>query len=386
MAREYAALTINRDLAAQLHAIRTKAVKDEAARQDLGELLQSALELEFATIPTYLSAAFSLYPSSSNEKIYDLILRVAIEEMLHMSAVANLMNAIGVAPNIVAAVPKFPCTLNILKDPLTLNLGSFSFDLIEDLFMRIEAPEKPIHYKVLAMAARPKTIGQFYAGIIDIIQRDIIPDLFKNAERDRYKQVEVKSLFNKSIAYASNQDSNKYPLKSDIDFMITDKASAVRHLSWIVDQGEGESEIDPLTLEGLPGHFYRFESIVRLRYLVKDANAVKEYSFSGGDLPLEPAGVHEFDANAKASDYANHQAVMQEMSFFNDDYTSMVNSLETAFNCPRPEEKPQAEAAYQEALGLMRNLQDMANLIIRAATIAGVKGGIPFEYTGSPIA
>jgi hypothetical protein len=105
VAQNYSPLTINRDLAVNLRAIRTTAIRDEDARQALGVLLQSALQLEFATIPPYLSAAFSL---TSNEKIYRLILRAAVEEMLHMTAVANLMNAIGIAPNIVAAAPEYP--------------------------------------------------------------------------------------------------------------------------------------------------------------------------------------------------------------------------------------------------------------------------------------
>ena len=168
MAPTYSPLTINRNLEVSLRAIQTTEIRDQDARQALGVLLQSALQLEFATIPTYLSAAFSL---TSNSKIYQLILRAAVEEMLHMTAVANLMNAIGVAPDIVAAVPDFPYHLTVLEPPLKLDLRSFSFDLVEDLFMRIEAPEDPVEFPTLAPAAdRPRTIGQFYAGIIDIIE------------------------------------------------------------------------------------------------------------------------------------------------------------------------------------------------------------------------
>src|SRR5947207_15954465 len=250
MATNYSPLTINRNLEVSLRAIQTTEIRDEDARRALGVLLQSALELEFATIPTYLSAAFSL---TSNGKIYQLILRAAIEEMLHMTAVANLMNAIGIAPNIVAAVPEFPYHLTVLEPPLKLDLRSFSFDLIRDLFMQIEAPEDPVQFPTLAPAAdRPRTIGQFYAGIIDIIGSDTLPGLFNNAVRDAYKQRQVRPNF-APIAYLSNQDASKYPLKADIDFKITDKASAVRHLSWVVDQGEGSAPFDPLTAEGIPG-------------------------------------------------------------------------------------------------------------------------------------
>ena len=89
-----------------------------------------------------------------------------------MTAVANLMNAIGIAPNIVAAAPVYPYELTVLDPPLELDLRSFSFDLVKTLFMQIETPEDPVTFPVVVAAAdRPETIGQFYAGIIDIIEK-----------------------------------------------------------------------------------------------------------------------------------------------------------------------------------------------------------------------
>ncbi|MDO8396349.1 MAG: ferritin-like protein [Bradyrhizobium sp.] len=379
MASNYSPLTINRKLGANLRAIQTTEIQGEDARQTLGGLLQSALQLEFATIPTYLSAAFSL---TANGKISDLILRAAIEEMLHMTAVANLMNAIGTAPDIVAAVPDYPHHLTVLEPPLQLDLRSFSLDLVKDLFMRIEAPEDPVEFPSLAPAAEPRTIGQFYASIIDIIESGKIPGLFDNAVRDAYKQREVRPNF-KPIAYLNNQDTGRYPLKPEIDFRITDKASAVRHLSWVVDQGEGSAPFDPLTSEGLPGHYYRFESIIKSRFLVKDENAQPlGYSFSGGDLPFDPAGVHEFDTNAKIRNYDAFPTVRRQMKLFNDSYTSMINSLHQAFNCPGPDQQEQAKEAYSQALDTMRTMPNVATAIIQKAKEKNIKAGVPFEFTG----
>lgn len=379
MASNYSPLTINRTLGVNLRAIQTTEIQGEDARQALGGLLQSALQLEFATIPTYLSAAFSL---TANGKISDLILRAAIEEMLHMTAVANLMNAIGTAPDIVAAVPDYPHHLTVLEPPLQLDLRSFSLDLVKDLFMRIEAPEDPVEFPSLAPAAEPRTIGQFYASIIDIIDSEKIPGLFDNAVRDAYKQREVRPNF-KPIAYLNNQDTGRYPLKPEIDFSITDKASAVRHLSWVVDQGEGSAPFDPLTSEGLPGHYYRFESIIKSRFLVKDENAQPlGYSFSGGDLPFDPAGVHEFDTNAKIRNYDAFPTVRRQMKLFNDSYTSMINSLHQAFNCPGPDQQEQAKEAYSQALDTMRTMPNVATAIIQKAKEKNIKAGVPFEFTG----
>lgn len=381
MASNYSPLTINRTLGVNLRAIQTTEIQGEDARQTLGELLQSALQLEFATIPTYLSAAFSL--ASSNRKISDLILRAAVEEMLHMTAVANLMNAIGIAPDIIAAVPNYPHHLTVLDPPLKLDLRSFSFDLVENLFMQIEAPEDPIDFpSVTAAADLPRTIGQFYAGIIDIIETDKIPGLFDNAVRDAYKQREARPRF-KQMAYLNNNDNGRYLLKPEIDFRITDKVTAVRHLSWVVDQGEGSAPLDPLTSEGLPGHYYRFESIIKSRFLVKDENAQPlGYSFSGGDLPFDPAGVHEFRTNAKTADYGAVPAVQESMQGFNESYSSMINSLHQAFNCPAEDQQEQAMAAYIDALASMRNMPNQATSIIRNAKDNNVIAGVPFEFTG----
>lgn len=382
MAPNYSPLTINRGIVESLRSIQTDAIRDEDARQTLGGLLQSALQLEFATIPPYLAAAFSL---TANRKIYQLILRVAVEEMLHMTAVANLMNAIGVAPDIVAAVPKYPYDLNVLEPPLRLDLRSFSFDLVEKLFMRIEAPEHPDVFEATIARERPKTIGQFYADIIEIIDGEKIPDLFKNAVRDVYKQRTVTPNF-APIAYLNNQDTHTYPLKADIDFRITDKASAVRHLSWVVDQGEGEAPLDPLALEGIPGHYYRFESILRSRFLIKDENAQLKYSYSGGDIPFDPAGVHEFDANARMADYVAYQPVWRHLKRFNENYTKMVNFLQEAFNCPGPQQEEQAAAAYDQAVSVMRNMPNIATAIVQKAQENSIKAGMPFEYAGPPAA
>ena len=50
---------------------------------ELREKLQKAVELEFATIPPYLTAAFSIKPNA-NRSSFEIIHSVYMEEMLHM--------------------------------------------------------------------------------------------------------------------------------------------------------------------------------------------------------------------------------------------------------------------------------------------------------------
>lgn len=387
MAREHPPLIINKALNKGLTELAGGTVPPDQARSTLGELLQSAIRLEFATIPPYLAAAYSL--DSSNERIRHLILRIAREEMLHMTAVANIMNAIGVAPDIVGAVPAYPCDLDLLEPALHLDLKSFSREVVEDLLMRIEVPEDPVKYPrklpptVLEAVPKPRTIGQFYGSIIDVIQSDVIEGLFDNAQRDLYKQIQVDPHF-QSFAYLNNSDNQKYPLKQDITFLIKDKTSAVRHLEWIVDQGEGAEPLDPLTAEGIPGHYYRLDSILNARYLVRDPSVERlGHSFGGADLVFDQLGVHEFDINPKHAQYvASAPRVARQMKRLNDNYTTMINGLQAAFSCPTPQDKEKATVAYDRAISSMRLMANDATAIVQSARTSGVKAGLPFEYGG----
>jgi hypothetical protein len=249
--------------------------------------------------------------------------------------------------------------------------------------MKIEAPEEPVVFPVGLESMRPKTIGQFYEGIIKLIESDTIPDLFVNAERDAYKQIEA-TLHFRRFHYLSDQDNHDYPLASNINFLIKDKESAVRHLTWIVSEGEGADKFNPLGPEGIPGHYYRFESILRSKYLIKDTTVAEGYSYSGGSLPFSPSGVHEFDPNAKVENYGTYQRVERHMKRFNDNYTRMIDFLEAAFNCPSPDQQDVAKEAYQDSIDIMRGMHSIATAIIRNAKEAGIRAGIPFQYKPAP--
>ena len=137
--------------------------------------LQTALELEHATIPPYLVAAYSL-DEEKNATIRELILDVAREEMLHMTLVCNLINAFGGAPELNSPdfIPKYPTHLpGAVQDDLVVPLAPFSMDVLQQVFMRIEEPEEPQVFPVLAAAAiGPKqTIGEFYAQLRVLIQQ-----------------------------------------------------------------------------------------------------------------------------------------------------------------------------------------------------------------------
>src|SRR4249919_2552572 len=63
----------------------------------LREHLQWAIELEHATIPPYFCALYSLDPERNPDAV-EVVTGVFMEEMLHMTLAANLLNAAGGRP------------------------------------------------------------------------------------------------------------------------------------------------------------------------------------------------------------------------------------------------------------------------------------------------
>lgn len=132
--------------------------------ESLHQHLQIALELELSTLPPYLCALYSI-PEGKNLEAAGLIRSVAMEEMLHVSLVANLLNAVGGTPALTTpgSVPQYPTTLPDSEGSFSVSLLAFSREAIAT-FMRIEQPAKK---HAAAQADGYSTIGQFYKAISD---------------------------------------------------------------------------------------------------------------------------------------------------------------------------------------------------------------------------
>lgn len=124
--------------------------------------LQSAIELEFSTLPPYLCAMFSL--EVQNYAAYNLIRSVAMEEMVHMAIASNLLAAIGGTPGIRNIKVNYPVKgLPGGVEP-DLNIGLTQFSKTQLLnFMRIERPKFLID--AMELPEEYPTIGVFYEEI-----------------------------------------------------------------------------------------------------------------------------------------------------------------------------------------------------------------------------
>src|SRR5947209_5919278 len=111
--------------------------------QDAQSALQTAIGVEFGTLPPYLYTLYSIRPGA-NWQAAQLIKSVALQEMIHMCLASNILNALGGNPALTP--PSYPGPLpgDIGPDgkPLIIHLYPFSKEAIEQ-GMAIEQPEDP---------------------------------------------------------------------------------------------------------------------------------------------------------------------------------------------------------------------------------------------------
>jgi hypothetical protein len=295
---------------------------------DLKDYLYAALQLEHATIPPYLTALYSLHPGSNSDAVH--ILRVvAVEEMLHLSLVANVLNAVGGTPDLTKPgfVPRYPAFLPDGERDFQVSLEPFSKDAI-GTFLKIERPAKApseqvrlvprsrSHAQLLAASpSRPGvqyySIGEFYAAIADGLKYlyDEYGDrLFSG---DRRHQV--------TPEYFYSGGGELIP--------VTGLDSALDALDLIAAQGEGLGG-GIYDSEGELAHFYRFQQLDIGRY------------YQQGDLPGCPTGplldidwdaVYPVQKDARLEYYPEGSELYAAAAEFNESYADFLSFLTRAY-------------------------------------------------------
>jgi len=128
----------------------------------LREHLQWAIELEHATIPPYLCALYSIN-TGHNAEAREVLSSVMVEEMLHLTLAANLLNAVGGRPelDIPGMLPSYPHPLPHGDPSFEISLFRFGPEAIET-FLKIEQPSPP---GGPPEGENYETIAQFYEAI-----------------------------------------------------------------------------------------------------------------------------------------------------------------------------------------------------------------------------
>jgi hypothetical protein len=112
--------------------------------EELRNHLQYAIGIELATIPAYLYALYSI-EEGKNTAVAEVIQSVALEEMLHMTLAANVLNAIGgvprpdpvTGPEAGNPIPVYPAAIPFIDQIPPIHLRRFSPEAV-DTFLRIE--------------------------------------------------------------------------------------------------------------------------------------------------------------------------------------------------------------------------------------------------------
>ncbi len=238
--------------------------------QELRTHLQWAIEVELSTIPPYLYAMYAIEDETS--EAYGLIRSVAVEEMLHLALVANLLTSVDGTPCLydTDVVPSFPTPLPHHSPTLMLDLDEPDTDLVENIFLEVEQPTTT---EQLPEDDGFEAIGQFYLAIEDALENlDADYPLFEE-NRD-------------SIAEATNRayqltNPNYYrPVEYDAEESgglhgINDLNSAERAVETIIHQGEGLRDhryADPEHKELT--HYYKFKRIANGEVPIGDTRPV----------------------------------------------------------------------------------------------------------------
>jgi hypothetical protein len=278
--------------------------------------LQTALEVEHATIPPY----FTAWLSSNEEANFEaarIVRSVMLEEMLHLALVANLLNAVGGRPNLTKEgfIPEYPHRLPHSERHFRVSLERLSPEAIET-FLKIEQPE--------ARHADPQpgeftTIGQFYQAIADGI-------------RYLCEKFGERQVFSGDPALQVRPEDYYGSGKL---LVVEGRDSALRALAEIKAQGEGfnHTVFDrdcAIFGDGKEAaHYFRFKELQLGRHYL--SGDTWRSGPSGPALTIDFASVYPIQPNTRISDYEPGSEIRCSLEQFCDAYHQVLVCLEDAF-------------------------------------------------------
>ena len=332
--------------------------------EQLRSCLQTAIELEHATIPVYLTALYSIRPGT-NDDAAQILRSVVMEEMLHLILAANVLNAIGGRPQVNKPefVPTYPTYLPHSDDAFLIPLARFSPSAVHT-FLSIEKP-KP--HNARPEATGYDTIGQFYEAIeLGLIDLAAEGNLFTG---DPHHQITPEFYYGGGgEVVVVGQDPTEAPLDA-----------ALRALREIVGQGEGVSDTvwdgDEVEFgqEVEPAHYFRFNQIHAGRFYQEGDTPTS--GPTGRPLSVDWSGVFPMRANPKLADLIPHSGAWQISKQFNEAYSRLLDVIHVALN-GRPRH-------LLESVPRMYELKYLATALMQVPLPdSDETAGPSFEFTG----
>ena len=218
------------------------------SREQVLHLLAEASELEHNLLCSYLYAAFSLKRNGAEDlqpdelaaviRWREVLMKVCIEEMVHLAQVSNLMVALGSRPHFNR--PNLPVGPGYHPAGIVIELARFDLDTL-DHFIFLERPHavqlpdgagfapdavqverRPDAARAMPGSADYDTIGDFYG-------------LLQDSLRELSAQVGEAALFCGSAALQLTAEEIRAPEL----IVVRDLHSAVAGIDFLVEQGEG---------------------------------------------------------------------------------------------------------------------------------------------------
>ena len=286
-------------------------LKQPSSVKDAQEMLQTAIGVEFGTLPPYLYALFSI-PPGENLEAASRLKSVVLQEMIHMCLDCNILNAIGGNPVLTPPVYPGPLPGDIGPpggEPLIIHLLPFSEEAMQQ-GMDIEQPEEiPDFPVVAALEAKPPeavTIGQFYTAL-----DQYLATLPENAWKKDRNQID---------------DSQFFPGQL---FAINSYTDAHQAISDIISEGEGTPK-SPLDFQNELAHFYRFGECYNNLVLQKADNPLG-YQYGPEKLGIDWSAVYPAIPDPCTHDFKHDPPAAQAAQAACDQaYSQMIDALRLA--------------------------------------------------------
>jgi hypothetical protein len=327
-----------------IHALMKQPEDQRNTREWLVSALHSAVTLELATLPPYLTALWSIKAEKSPVAVS--LREVVQEEMQHMSYACNILKAIGERPLIAGQVPEYPAKGlpgGVMPD-LVVNIAGLTRESLET-FMTIEQPEVDVVTgqtpRVVDQPGKFATIGEFYDEIAKVLGEVNPP-------------ISIQGQLNGPRTGQS----------------INDLKSAQKAIGIIKQQGEGGSstplDFGPDDLS----HYYRFGEVYEGRKLVLVESEPKRWAYAGDAVPFPevwpvadlPRGGYDLDRVTGA--------VIHLLDKFDESFTRLVDILQETWD-------KGDHAAFLRSIEEMFQMQEYALSLMKTPRYDGKGNYVP---------
>jgi Ferritin-like len=299
--------------------------------EQLHKYLHAAMQLEHGTIPPYLTALYSLHPGSNSDALH-IMRAVVVEEMLHLTLVANVMNAVGGTPDLTQPdfVPSYPACLPDGETDFEVDLQPFSREAVAT-FMKIERPAMaPDEGSRLLPRGRPRQRLLAASPEEPAMQFYSIGEFYQEIARGlRYLHQQCQEDGGQLFAGdPSRQVTSEYFYSGGGELIpVADLDSALAAVRLIGEQGEGYGG-GIYDAEKELAHYYRYQQLQLGRY------------YQAGDRPGQATGppldidwdaVYPVLRNARLEDYPEGSELHAAARKFNETYADFLGFLTRAY-------------------------------------------------------